>query len=546
MLAPEIQKHKESFLSEARSHVKAMNTALVKLEKSPSDPKLLHEIFWAMHTSKSIAAAMGYVQTERLCHAMEDLLDAIKKKRLPLKGAADLLFVCFDHLEANLKALSEGREELVSSVLVERLRAHLETSSSRKRGSNSRPDSRFRGNDRGVEEEPPPAIEKIQRIEVNVERLDRMMNVAEELLVARMRLDRIRETLDNPELTAAVEMLGRLVSEMQYYVMQVRLVPVGFLFDRFPRMIRDLAKEQGKEVELLLEGSQIELDRSMIDEIGESLVHLLRNAVDHGLETPDARRKVGKSPSGVLRIAARRTKESVVIEVADDGQGLDLEAIKATALKAGLLAAGAAPEEVMQAIFSGVSTSAQVTAVSGRGLGLNIVKKKIESIGGFVKVSSTPGQGTTFRMEIPLTLAVIQTLFVEVGGRIYAIPVANVERLVTVNPEDLKGMLNYEEIVLDQEDVPVTRLNQLFGVDTPALAKQPIVVVRRGDERLGLAVDNPRSTQEVVVKPLNRVVRENRYFSGAAMIGSGEAILILDVANLILSKRQLKKKEVAS
>ncbi len=196
---------------------------------------------------------------------------------------------------------------------------------------------------------------------------------------------------------AAVEMLGRLVSEMQYFVMQVRLVPVGFLFDRFPRMIRDLGHDQGKEVELLLEGSQIELDRSMIDEIGESLVHLLRNAVDHGLEMPEARRKAGKPPAGTLRINAQRTKEFITIEVADDGQGLDLEAVKATALKAGLLAAGATPEEVMQAIFSGVSTSAQVTAVSGRGLGLNIVKKKIESIGGFVKVSSRPGQEVRHR-----------------------------------------------------------------------------------------------------------------------------------------------------
>lgn len=552
MLTPEIEKHKEAFLSEARGHVETMNRALVKLEKAPGNSKLLHEIFWATHTLKSIAAAMNYEHLSSLCHTMEDLLDGLKKKKIPLTKCSDLLFQCFDFLAASLKRLAKDEAEPDSSALVARLRALRipgETQASI-HGSQSTIPATEAPAGRPETESPVPALpagglEKIQAIEVKVERLDRLMNVSEELLVTKMRLDRIREGLENPELTATAEMLGRLVSELQYQVMQARMVPIGFAFERFPRMIRDLAKAERKEVELTVEGSEIELDRGVIDEIGESLAHLLRNAVDHGLETSEARRKAGKPAVGTIRLSAQRTKEAVVIEVADDGQGLDLEQIKATALKRGVIGPQATKDEIASSIFSGVSTTREVTAVSGRGLGLDIVKRKIESIGGSVEVTSTPGQGTTFRLQIPLTLAVIKTLFVEVGGKTYAVPVANVERLVTASPEEIKGMLNYEAIVLEKEDVPVTRLNSLFGLEAPALAQQPIVVVRKDEERLGLAVDNLLSTQEVVVKPLNPAVRENRYFSGAALIGSGEAILILDVAHLVLSRRRQNREKVS-
>jgi len=288
-----------------------------------------------------------------------------------------------------------------------------------------------------------------------------------------------------------------------------------------------------------MEGSDIELDRSVIDEIGESLVHLLRNAVDHGIETPKEREKDGKPRQGTIKLAVKRTKSSAIIEVSDDGAGLNLEEIKHTAIRRGILSAEATRDEVMNSIFSGVSTTKQVSAVSGRGLGLNIVKNKIESLGGAIKVESEPKSGTTFVMDIPLTLAIINTLFVEVGGKMYAIPLANIERLVTVNKEDIKGMLNYEALVLNEDEIPVTRLSELFGTPLLSLEKQPTVIITRRDERLGLTVDAFGDTQEIVVKPLNKLVRENGYFSGCSIVGSGEVVLLLDLTNVTLSQKRL-------
>ena len=202
-----------------------------------------------------------------------------------------------------------------------------------------------------------------------------------------------------------------------------------------------------------------------------------------------------------------------------------------------ILKSEATKEEVIYSVFSGLSTTKEVTEISGRGFGLNIVKEKIESLGGSIQVESEIGKGTNFVIKIPLTLAIIKTLFVEVGGRTYAIPLANIESLVSVSKENIKGMLNYEAIVLNEENIPITRLNVLFGTPSLAFDRQPIVIVRKEEEKLGLAVDALMTTQQIVLKPLNRLIRENKYFAGSTITGSGEAVLILDIANLILSKR---------
>jgi len=523
----DLEKYKDVFLSEAKEHVEAMNNFLLKLEKSPDELELVSDIFREAHTLKSMAATMNYDKTAQLCHAIEDVLDAIRNKNIEIEKCVDILFQSFDHLESILKEISRGKKELDTATLVERLESLGE----------------FTGDQPQVTRLEAPiteqsaAAEKITSIEVKVERLDLLMNLAEELLITNMRLDRIKETLQNAELSAAVDNLGRLIADVQYNVMQARMVPMGFVFNRFPRMIRDLAKLQKKEVSLKIQGGDIELDRSVVDEIGESLVHLLRNAVDHGIETPQERNKSDRPPQGTIKLTATRTKDFAVIEVFDDGAGLDIEEIKESALKRGILSPEATKEEVIDSVFSGVSTTKEVTEISGRGFGLNIVKEKIESLGGSIQVESEIGKGTKFVIQIPLTLAIIKTLFVEVGGRTYAIPLANIERLVSVSKEDIKGMLNYEAIVLNEENIPITRLNVLFGTPSLAFERQRIVIVRKEKEELGLAVDALMTTQEIVLKPLNRLTRENKYFAGFTIIGSGEVVLILDIANLILSKR---------
>lgn len=522
MIKDDLSKYKETFLGEAKEHLEAMSAALLKLEKDLSNEKWVSAIFHEAHTLKSMAAAMGYDKAAELCHALEDVLESVKGKKVAPERCVDILFECLDNLGATLRNIKENKEECDAAGLVKRLGTLAAGGRAELSGT------------KAAEEE--TTATKIESIEVKVERLDQLMNLAEELLINKMRLDKIREEIRHPELAAALDILGRLVGEIQYNIMQSRLVPIGFVFNRFPRLVRDLAKNQKKDVTLEMEGGDIELDRSVIDEIGESLLHLVRNAVDHGIELPETRRRAGKDPSAKLRLSATRTKSYAVIKVVDDGAGLDVEDIRNVAVQRGLLSPQAGQEDVVRSIFSGVSTTRQVTAVSGRGFGLSIVKHKIESIGGEIAVGSEPKKGTTFTIKIPLTLAVIKSLFVKVGDKVYAVPLVNIERLVSVDRKDVKAMMGHEAVVLNNEDILITRLDELFAAPLLKTEKQALVIVWKGTERLGLAVDGFLTTQDIVIKPLNKLVRENKYFAGSTIIGSGEVVLILDVANLPLSK----------
>jgi len=524
-------KYKDVFLTEAREHVAAMNTGLVSLEKDPRKRECLSETFRAAHTLKSMAAAMGYTKMAALCHAMEDLLDAIRHDRVELGSCVETLYGCFDALEAALQYLSGGEEEPDTAALTEKLTRCASSPSVQNATPAAGKVAPASTDAEGS------VVEKVRTIAVRIEKLDVLMNLTEELLISKMGLDAIKEDLQHPALSAAVDGLDRLVTDLQYHIVQSRMVPVGFLFDRFPRMIRDLAKQEGKKIDLRTEGRDIELDRTVIDEMGACLVHLLRNAVDHGIEAPEVRKKSGKNPTGQIRLTAGRTKGLAVIEVADDGAGLNYEEIEAAARERAILAPGASKEEVVDTIFSGNSTTKNVTPVSGRGFGLNIVRNKIRSLGGDIRVESEFAKGTRFVMEVPLTLAIIRALFVRVGGGTYAIPVASVERLIRADERNIKGLLSHEAVVLDGQEIPITRLNLLFNQPASAHRRQPIVIVSKGSESLGLVVDSVASTQEVVVKPLNRFVRDSRYFSGSTIVGSGEVVLILDTGNLILSKR---------
>ncbi len=554
MTLNDLSKYKDSYLSEAREHVVSMNSALLKLEKEPQKIELVSVLFRDVHTLKSMAATMNYNNTARLCHAIEDVLDAVKKKRIKTQSCVDTLFRCFDILELSLREISNNREDPDTAALVEKLNSLNAIDESKITGKETFDDLENEAGDVKL-----PVMEKIKTIEVKVEKLDLLMNLTEELLINKMRLDRIKETIRHPELKAAVDIMERQVTEIQYNVMQARMVPVSFVFNRFLRLIRDLAKSQKKEIKLEMDGTDIELDRGVIDEIGESLVHLIKNAVDHGLETPDVRRESGKPPQGTIRLTARRNKRLVVIEVSDDGTGMDIGEIKKNALKLGVISEDATDEDIINSVFSGVSTTKHVTHVSGRGFGVNIVKEKIESIGGSIKIVNADMQagkrrfselnyspisaGTKFVIEIPLTIAIIKSLFVNVSGRLYAVPVVNVTRLVTVSSEEIKGMLSYEAIIIDEEEIPLTRLDVLFRKTPSRHEKQHVAIVRKGEELLGLAVDSFMGTQEIVVKPLNRLLKENKYFAGSTIIGSGDVVLILDVNNLMLTKRTLTDTE---
>lgn len=521
----EVNKHKDTFLSEAKNYISLMNQSLVELEKFPKQTQHFQSIFRAVHTLKSLSASMNYHYSETVCHAIEDLLVLNRENVIDY---ADLLFESFDYLSANLQLLTTGEIEVDPTELIHKIKSYLQTNQFITKNVKST-----------IAKDILP-IQKIQTIDVKIDRIDTLVRLAEELLIKRMKLNVLREKIDNAELNKAVEKLGRLLTELQYHVMQLRLVKIDFIFDRFIRTIRDLAKQLGKKINLVTEGGNIELDRQLIDEIGESLSHLIRNAVDHGIESVKDRVKKGKTAEGTICLRAIRNKETVSIEVTDDGAGIDFVTLKNLAIKSEILSPEASNQEIHDVLFSQLSTSKTVTPLSGRGLGLSIVKQKIESVGGTIRVESIANERTSFFIEIPLTLAIIQALFVNVGSELYAIPIDLIERLVVVTRSDFKKVLNYEAILHDGVDIPILRLGSIFNCKANVdYTRNPVVIIGKGTKRVGLVVDTLIATQEVVVKPISRIIKNSKFFSGAALIGSGQMILILDTSYLLHSMSEI-------
>jgi len=328
--------------------------------------------------------------------------------------------------------------------------------------------------------------------------------------------------------------------------MDIRMLPVRHVFERFPRMVRDLARQQGKEIELILEGEGTRIDKAIIDEIGEPLVHLMRNAVDHGIESPAARVARGKTPTGTILLSAAQESNHVVITIMDDGAGIDAGRVRQRAIQRGLLKGDThLPErELVQLIFApGFSTSDEVSELSGRGVGLDVVLKSIERLNGLVEVESVPGVGSKFIIELPLTLAIISALLVEVSGRVYALPLGSVIESIKFVPSAVQTISGRPTLRLRDEIVPLVNLSNLFSLPEPEGGKQYAVVLGRGDKRLGLVVDRLRGQQEVVIKALDVNVagaESGMPMAGATIMGDGRVVLILDVAALFEGRRHLR------
>ncbi|MDW7732981.1 MAG: chemotaxis protein CheA [Methanolobus sp.] len=384
-------------------------------------------------------------------------------------------------------------------------------------------------------------VKSIQSVRVNIERLDNLMNLVGELIINKIRLNQLASDLNAKHLDESLANLDHLTNEIQTEVMEARMVPIDQVFSRFPRMVRDLAKSEGKEINLIIEGKEIELDRTVLDEIGDPLVHLLRNAVDHGIEPTEERIRLGKPKAGFVGLSASRQRNSVLIEVEDDGKGMDPAHLRDVAVKKGILSREDVDKlsdtDALNLIFyPGFSGAQVITDVSGRGVGMDAVKTKIEALGGSVKVSSVPGQGSSIKLQLPLTVAIIQSLMVTVAEETYAIPLANVVRDVGIKAKDIKTIEGKEVILLRGEVLPLLRLHDIL--DTPYEIEEKenliVVVVERMGTNIGFVVDQLLGQQEVIIKTLdNKLLKNTRGFAGATILGDGSVALILDIATLI-------------
>jgi len=391
-----------------------------------------------------------------------------------------------------------------------------------------------------AEETPVMVARKTQSVRVNITRLDKLMNLVGELVINRTRLDEVASGSEIPELREALDQTARLTAELQEEIMKTRMVPVENVFNRFPRMVRDLARSQDKDIDFVVEGKEIELDRTILDEISDPLMHMLRNAVDHGISDRGDRKKKGKPERGIIRLSAYHDRNFVAIGVEDDGEGIDSEKAFDLAASEGLISEEERRQLTADSLLDviatpGFSTSEEVSGVSGRGVGMDFVKAKAESLGGFVVLDTVVGRGTKVTLKLPLTLAIVQALMVEVADETYAIPLGTVRETQVINPTDIKTVQNHEAVFLREETIPLVRLDALLGTERVLDGNEPfpVVIAEVGTRLVGVGVHELLGQQEIVIRSLDKFLKGVEGFAGATILGTGRVALILDIPSLL-------------
>lgn len=538
------QEYREIFMAEALEYYDAMSRHISELEKNPADAPALNELFRLMHNLKSNARAMGYNSIGEVAHNMETIFGLIRSKEKTFTGSlVPVMFAGVDTLGNMIRLVGEG-EELPA---VEELLTNL--------------DRLVRGEEPVLTDQNVAADEDANRklelsdlVYIQIKKLDHLLNLVGELIIDRDRILTLSQEIGSPALQATAAHLFRISDELQYSVMDARLVNVGSLFNKFPRVVRDVATAEQKDIALTLEGEDIQIDRNILQIITDALLHLVRNAIGHGIELPEVRTRAGKSTQGHLKLSAQTERDDVLIRVADDGRGIDVEAVRRKAVERGLvtadLAASLNDESVRDFLFEpGFSMAKEVTEISGRGVGLDVVKLAIDSLGGQLRVESGLGQGTTFTLVLPTSIAVKGALLFQLDERNYAIPLMHTDSVVSLWPEELHIVGGTLLAQVQGENVPVVSLRRLLhngeGPLPPANraelnGRQDIIIVSYNNRKLGLTVDRFLRQQAIVIKPMSKPLDTIDLFGGVTLLGSGQVCLVLDVpalARLFLARR---------
>ncbi|WP_228486554.1 chemotaxis protein CheA [Paludibaculum fermentans] len=558
----------EDFLVEAREHLANIEARLLEIEQGAHTPETLNSAFRSFHTLKGLAGFLEYNVIQEVAHEVESLLDLARNDALQLNGpivdvvlqSGDFLASCLRSIEVNkLKAEPPPMED--PAALLDRIRQAAATP----QGLEGAADEDLEDRDTSLAMERPkagglepsresstgsdaaqlepaagPKRSEASLVKIETGKLEYLVEMVGELMIAESMLHHNPDLGEarSPRVQRDLSQLARVTAEVQKTAMAMRMVPIGTLFRRMTRLVRDLARKSGKSAELELHGEDVELDRTIVEELADPLVHMLRNALDHGLESPADREAAGKPAAGKVRLKAAHQAGQIVIELSDDGRGLDRGRILAKAVQRGLVSADAnlSDSDVYHLIFEpGFSTAEKVTDVSGRGVGMDVVRKHVSRLRGRIEIASALGQGTTFTLRVPLTLAIIDGLVTIVGGVRYIVPIFAVREMFRPTPERLFSVEGRGEMVLVRERLlPVVRLSRRLGIE--AKSEDPcegvMIVGESEDRQYCLLVDELAGKQEVVIKSLGPTFGEVRGVAGGAILGDGRVGLILDLATL--------------
>jgi two-component system chemotaxis sensor kinase CheA len=537
------QEYREIYMAEALEAYDSMSRHISELERNPQDQQALNELFRLMHNLKSNSRAMGFVQIGEVAHNMETIFGLIRSKDREFSGSlATVLFMGVDTLGAMIRAVEDESTMPDSAALLDNLDRLVNG------------EEPILAEEEQDDEDANRKLELSDLVYIQIKKLDHLLNLVGELIIDRDRILTLSQEIGHPALQSTAAHLFRITDELQYSVMDARLVNVGSLLNKFPRVVRDVATAEKKQVELTLSGQDIQIDRNILQIITDALLHLVRNAIGHGLETPADREKAGKPAQGNLVLSAQTERDDVLIQVADDGRGIDVESVRRKAVERGLVGKEAAryldDAAVRAFLFEpGFSMAKEVTEISGRGVGLDVVKLAIDSLGGQLRVDSVLGQGTTFTLVLPTSIAVKGALLFELDGRNYAIPLMHTDSVVSLLPDVLHVVGGVLMAEVQGENVPVVSLRRLLhngdGPLPPANraeleGRQDIIIIAYNNRKLGLIVDRFLRQQNIVIKPMSKPLDTIELFGGVTLLGSGQVCLVLDVpalTRLFLARR---------
>lgn len=556
----DMQELVQDFLVETNEIIENLDHDLVELESNQNDLELLNKIFRGAHTMKGSSSFLGFNKLAELTHHAEDILNKLRKGEMVVtREIMDTLLEFVDKTKQIISDIENGTDTTDSSSVIENLKlasegkltAIVKAAPAAQVPQTAQPAQAPAPQPKAApkQEAAKPthqATQVEQTIRVDVSRLDSLVNLVGELVLSRNMLSQIAGELENKfeneylveQLLVATNAIGMNTTELQLAIMKTRMIAIGKVFNKFPRVVRDIARDTGKEIELIISGEETELDKQVIESIGDPLLHMIRNSCDHGVETPEVRLSKGKPRMGTVNLSAYHEGNHVVIEIKDDGAGMDPEKLKRKAIEKGVITVDEAKnmddKQAFSLIFkAGFSTAEKITNISGRGVGMDVVRTNIEKLNGIITIDSRINEGSTFYLKLPLTLAIIQALLVEVAGETFAIPLASVVETVRITNEEIHSFEGSEVLKLRDRVLSLIRLDEAFALDELEQDEIYVVVVALAEKQLGFIVDKLIGQEEIVIKSLGDYLGGNPGIAGATITGDGRVRLILDVAGVI-------------